>query len=341
MVQKKKEVKSTSASSKKRKLSDTSLDWITDTIESDAIFEGQAENIQSKSAEVSKESKIGVFKHYESEEVEKKKDEKPEEIPAILGSSPTITKGEGITPAKKEEAQKTEVIEIEEDKEKAISAEETPVEIGKTYKITKEKKLFLAEEEEKTVSVKKEIVPDGKNIPPEYEVKKEEVIPEKKIVREEPYVHIPEDSTSIVKKKTDTAFKEKVISGEDKIPYKEKKTTVAAKEEVPPSEKRKWMRMSSIGGALIKGGKKVSGTVAKPFKSDKKIFRKSVNAAINISKQPGRAISAVDRKITHSMKKVVLWGDPGNSVRKKLNNIQKTDTGITKSTKKWIDSMLG
>ena len=134
---------------------------------------------------------------------------------------------------------------------------------------------------------------------------------------------------------------EETVIKEKKTPFEKKKTVAAAaKEEVPPSVKRKWMRMSSIGGALKKGGKKVSGTVAKPFKSDKKIFRTSLNATINVIKKPVKAISAVDRKITQSMKKVVLSGDNENADKGVLSNIKSADVQITKSAKKLIDSIL-
>ena len=329
--------KSTSASSGKSKLGETSLDWITDTTEGETLSLGLAENRQNESAGVSKETKLGVAKQYSPEETGKKTYYSPEKTP-VLSNSSAITKGKRVTPAKEEEAQKTIVIE----EEKTITEEETPIEIGKTYKITEEKELVPFEKVEKTVSGEKKTIPDEKKISPEYEVKKEEVIQEKKIVREGPSVLIPDDSTAIVKKRKETASKEEVISGEEKTPLEKKKTVAAAaKEEVPPSVKRKWMRMSSIGGALKKGGIKVSGTVAKPFKSDKKIFRKSASAVINVSKQPVRAISAVDRKITKSMKKVVSLIDNGNADKGVLNNIKSADSKITKSAKKLIGSILG
>ena len=331
MVQKKKSSKSTSvkrkstsASPRKRKLGDSSLDWITNTTEGETILPEQAENRQIKSDGVSKKTKIGVFKQYVSEEAEKKKDETLETTPAILGSSSTITKGKRVMPAKEEEAQKS----VEEDKEKTISKEKTPVEIGKTYKITEEKELVLAEEEEETVSDKKEAVPDDKKILLEYEVKKEDVTAEAETKIKESTVYIPEDSSSIVKKK--------VVAASEK----EKTVTPAAKEETPAPTKRKRMRISGIGESLKKGSKKVSGTVIKPFKFDKTKFKKSLNATINVSKHPVKAISAVDRKITQSMKKVVMFSEPEIAEKTILKNIKSTDTQITKSAKKLIDSIL-
>ena len=343
MVQKKKISKSNSVrrkstypSSGKSKLGETSLDWITDTTEGETLSSGQAEDRQKESAGVSKETKLGVAKQYSPEESEKKTDDSPVETP-VLSNSSTITKGKRVTPAKEEEAHKTEV----KKEEKTETAEETPVEIGKTYIVTEEKKMVPAEKEEKTVTGEKKTKPDEKKISPEYEVKKEEVIPEKKIVIERPSVLIPEDSTAIVKKKTADVSQEKKISWKGKIPSEEKRTAAAAaKEEAPPSVKRKWMRMSSIAGTMKKGGKKVSGVVVKPFKSGKTQFKKSVNSLVNVSRQPVKAISTVDRKITNSMKKVVLFGDTGNADKGVLNNIKSADSKITKSAKKLIDSIF-
>ena len=213
MVQKKKPGKSTSSkrksstsSTSKRKLGGKSLDWITDTTESETIVPEQAENNHGKSSGDSQEKKMGVIKQYSSEETEKKKDETPEVTPSISGSSSTIIKGKRVTPAKEEEAQIAEVKEeektgevkesLEKDKEKTISVVKTPVEIGKTYKITEENELVLADEKEKTISDKKEDVPDDKKTPLEYEVKKEDVKIKKKISKE-PSIPIPDDSSSI------------------------------------------------------------------------------------------------------------------------------------------------
>ena len=307
--------KSTSASYGKSKLGETSLDWITDTTEGEAILQNQAENRQSESAGVSKETKIGVAKQYSPEETEKKTYYSPEEIP-VLSNSSTITKGKRVTPAKEKEAQKTEI----KKEEKTITEKEPPSVLNDSAEITGEKK---------------------DEIPPEYEVKKVDLTTKEEI-SEKPPVYIGLKNLHQLWKIRQRASQEEKISMEDRVPSKKKKTVAAAaKEEVPPSVKRKWMRMSSIGGALKKGGIKVSGTVAKPFKPDKKIFRKSVNAAINVSKQPVRAISAVNRKITQSMKKVVFLIDNGNTDKGVLNNIKSADSKITKSAKKLIDSIIG
>ena len=200
--------------------------------------------------------------------------------------------------------------------------------------------MILADEEEKTVSDKKEDMPDGKKTPLEYEVKKEDVTIKKKISKE-PSIRIPEDSSSIVKKSNKTAAKKEKIKEEETPPAEKKKiAAAAAKEEIPPSAKRKWMRMSVVGESLKKGSEKLSGAIAKPLKSDKTKLKKSVSHVINVSKKPVKAISAVDRKITQSVKKIIMSGDPGVAAKSMLNSIKSTDAEITKSAKKLIDSVL-
>jgi len=271
--------KKTSASIKKKRLSDQSLDWIADTTESEEFLSEQAENSISESAGKSKERKIGVLKQYVSEEAEKKEDDTPEIPPAILDSSSTIIKGKKTVPAKEEAAQKTEVMEEEkttaveeapsvpddsaeiagekiedipqeemekagetkqetaleekareemetvkedletlkddidtfkENLEKIKIEEEIPVEVGKTYKITEEKKLVSTKEEEKSVSGERETEPETVEYLPEYEVKKEEdAALEEEAKIEESAVYVPEESSSIVKKKA-AVEKEKI-----------------------------------------------------------------------------------------------------------------------------------
>lgn len=350
--------KSVSALSGKSKMGDTSLDWITDTSESEAILQEQAENIPSKSAGDSKETKIGVLKHYESDEAKEKKDETPEETPVLSDSNSTITKGKTVTSAGEKEAEEIEVNETssvpastaeftgEEAKEKTSTAEEAPIEIGKTYNITPGNKIILDkvildDEEDITVSAKKEVMPDDNKFPPKYEVKKEDVKPKEEIKSEKPAVVIPDDSSTIVKKKKDVVFGKEAKSEKPKAPVeKEETVTAAAREKTPSSGKRKLLRMSALSETLKKGGKKVSGTIVKPFKSDKALFKKTAGTVFNMSKQPVRAISSVDRKITQSMKKVVIFGESGTTGNKLLNNIQAIDEKITISAKKLIDSVL-
>jgi len=301
MVQKKKirnstsvKRKSPSASPSKKKLGEKSLDWITGTDEDKEVLSEEEKNSNNKSAGKSKEKKIGVLKQYVSKDAGKKKDETTEVAPAISGSSSTITKGERVMPMKEEEAQKTEVIETEEDKEKTISTEGPPVEIGKIYKITKEKETI-----------------------------------------------IPEDSSSIVKKRRETASQEEIIRGEDKTPSEKIKTNPpAAKEEMPSSAKIKKMKISGICKSLKKESQEVSGSIGKTVRSDKTKVRKSVSSVINVSKQPVKAISAIDRKITQFMKKADLFSNLGDAGKSILKNVRSTDTKITKSAKKLMDSIL-
>ena len=311
--------RSLSASKSKKKLGDKLLSWIKDTTEGEVILNVQGENLQDKSAGSSKESKIGVMKQYVSEGIEKKNKKTPEVIPGISGSSSTITKGKRVMSAK------------EEDKEKSITAEKTPVEIGRTYKITVEKEQDVSEEE-KTVSEKKEAVPD---------VKKEDITKGKKIIRKKSPVRIGLKNHHKLWKSRQRASQEEKISKKDKTLSKKKKTVeLAAKEEIPPTEKRKWMKISGIHESLKKGSQKVSGTIVKPFKSGKTKLRKSASSIINVSKQPVKSISAFDREITQSMKKVVSFSDTGIAKNSILKNIKSADTQITKSTKKMIDSIL-
>ena len=383
MVQEKEEVKSTSASSKKSKLSDASLDWITDTSESEMIKKEMAEIIPIKSIEVSKEAKIGVVKKYEAGEPVNKTVDTPVVTPAFSGSSTTITKGKIVASAIKE-VQKTDVImeekpttvielpsipddttlvsgnktddiphgekekertekqekepEVKTEKEteaeikgkdKTILAEEPSIEIGKTYKITEEKKVVADDEEEKTVSDKKDVVPDVTPFLPEVEVKKEDVPAKEERDSEERIVVVPDDSTTIVKRKTNAASGKEAKTEKPKAPVKKEETvTAAAKEKTSSSTKRKLLWMPAVSESLKKGGKKVSGVIVKPFKFDKSIFRKSAGAVLNVSKQPVKAVSSVDRKITRSMKKVAMFGDPGVTEGKLINKIQLTDSSI-------------
>ncbi len=308
---------------KKKKLGEKALDWITDTAESEEVLSEQAESSKNKSAGKSKEKKIGILKHYVSVETEKKKDDTPEIPPTILGSSTTITKGKRVTPAKVEETQKTKTIEIEEED---IT--------------TKEKKMVLAEEEEKTVSGKKETEPDGKIILPEYEVKKEDVTTKEEISKLDS-VYIPEDSSSIAKKRRETVSHEEIMIGEYKT-LSVKKTTdpPAVKEEMPSSEKRKWKKISGICKSLKKESQKVYGSIVKTLKSDKTKVRKPVSSVINVPKKPVKVISAVDHKVTQSMKKVFLFGGLGIVGKSIVKDIKSTDTRITKSVKKLINSII-
>ena len=91
---------------------------------------------------------------------------------------------------------------------------------------------------------------------------------------------------------------------------------------------------------MKKGGIKVSGAVIKPFKTDKTKLKESVGAVFNNSMKPVRAISAIDRKITTSMKKVVLLSDLDIGEKSIIQNIKSTDSKITKSAKKLIDSII-
>jgi len=281
------EKKSSVISSGKRKLGDASLDWIKGTTESETIIMGEGEDRQTKSAVVSKETKIGVLKQYVAEDAENKKDTAPAEPPSISDSSSTITKGKRVTPAKKETEQ------------------------------------------------------DSEEISREYEVKKEDTPPGKEIKMEKTSLNIPEDSSSIMKKKTETVSQNKIVhSGKTPVSKKKKTDALTDEEAISSSAKRKWIKKSSIGESLKKGSKKASTFIAKPLDSDKTKFRESVSSVIDFSEQPVKAVSAIDRKITQSIKKGFLFGTPRIAGKSIVENIKSTDNRITKSAKKLIDSIF-
>ncbi|GAJ01938.1 unnamed protein product, partial [marine sediment metagenome] len=100
---------------------------------------------------------------------------------------------------------------------------------------------------------------------------------------------------------------------------KNKIAAAAAKEEMPPSAKKKWMKISGLGGALKKGSQKVSGSIVKKFKSDKTKLKKSLSSITNVYKYPVKDITTIDNKITQSMR--VLLSDLGK-VEKSIHELQ-------------------
>lgn len=320
--------RSLSASKSKKKLGDKLLNWITDTTEGGVILNVQGENLQNKSTGISKESKIGVMKQYVSEGAEKKKEKTPKIIPGISGSSSTITKGKRVTLTKKEEAHKAEVLE----EEKTTTEKEILFAPADSAEIDGEKKYDIPSEK---IDEKNRTKPEEKT-----EEIKESGKEDKAISAEKTPVEIGKTYKITEEKERDVSEEEK-IGTEDKTPSKKKKTVeLAAKEEIPPTEKRKWIKISGIHESLKKGSQELSGTIVKPFKSGKTKLRKSASSIINVSKQPVKSISAFDRKITQSMKKVVSFSDTVIVKNSILKNIKSADSQITKSTKKMIDSIL-
>lgn len=322
MVQKKKlrksssvRRKSPSASPGKRRLGDASLDWIRDKTEDEEISSEQAEISKNKSAGKPKETKIGILKQYVFARAKKKEDETPEIPSVISGTSSTIIKGKRETPAKEEEAQKAEIIEIGE--EETSTEKEPPSVPDDSAEVAGEKK---------------------GDIPPEYEVKKVDVTTKEEI-SEKPPVYIGLKNLHQLWKIRRRASQEGKISMEDRIPSKKKKTIeLVAEEETPSFVKRKRIKITTTGKSLKKGGQKVYRTIAKPFKSDKTKVRKSIISIISVSKQPVKAVSAADRKINQSMR--VLLSDLVKVDKTLLKNIKSTDAKITKSAKKLLGSIL-
>jgi len=233
------------------------------------------------------------------------------------------------------------------DKTKVVK--ESPPVPAKPVKAVGKKERITAEEVQKNLSRRKKTVQKKKEIPTQYEIAKKEVA--EKVGGEigKSAAHVPDDSSTIVKKTAEEAAppKEK-LSREYKAPPPKKKEPVvpaaaAVKEERPSPPKRKRIKIPDLGESLKKGSQKVSGAIVKPFKSDKIQFGKWAGSVVDVSKQPAKSISAMDRKITRSIKKAVIFGDSrsrtsGSSV---LKNIKSADARITKSVRKLIDSLLG
>ena len=290
--------KSPSASPGKKKLGNASLDWIKNIIESKAILPEQAEIQQSKTTGISKKTKIGVVKKYVSEKAGKKENDTTEVPPGFSAVSSTIAKGGKVSPVEEEGAEKAEVL----GKKETPAAQEEPLISAEPVKAAEEKERITAEEVKKNLRGIKGTVPEEKKIPTQYEIAEKEITEKAGGKSEESAVHIPDDTSTIVKKKTEAASQQETITSKDKTPSAMKETVAppAAKETMPPpSVKRKRMKISGLRESLKKGSQKVSGAIAKPLKSaDKTRFKESIDAAINVSKQPVKAISAVDRKIT-------------------------------------------
>ena len=315
--------KSPSESTSKSRLGHVALDWITNTTASKAILP-EAERRRIKTAEVSKETKIGLVKKYTDEKGLKKENDIKEMPPGISADSFTILKGKKATPVEKEGAEKTEMLEK---KESTAAQESLPVST-EPVKIAQEKELISAEEVKKNLHGKNGNLTEDKKIPVQDEIHEKD---------------LPEDSSAIVNKNSEAASQEQTRSREVKISSEKKKTgapAAAAKEKIPSPAKRKWMEISGMSESLKKESQKVSGAIVKTLKSDKIKLKKWVSFSPDVSGQLVKAISAVDRKVTRCMKKVVFLGDSGISGKSVLKNIAATDARITKSAKKLINSLL-
>lgn len=186
---------------------------------------------------------------------------------------------------------------------------------------------------------KKGTVTKGKKIPLQYEIREKDSSRTGKST-----VHIPEDSSAIVKKRSKAASRKETIRKEVKPPSEKKETgapAAAAKEQRPAPAKRKRMRISGIGESLKKGSRKVSGVIRKPLKSGKTKLRKSASSSTGVSRKPLKAITAFDHKVTRSMKKAVFFGGSRISGRSVLQNISAADARVTRSAKKLINLFRG
>ena len=314
-----------SATEGKKKLGDASLGWIADTTGSEPVLQ-EEESPPIKEDGVSKETKIGVVRQFASEEAGKKQEAAIESRLGISTSSSTITKGKKLAGAEKR------VITVEE------------VEKNLSWK----KEALMAEgPDEATEGIEAPAAEAPAEATEEIEAPAAEAPGEaagEKVEGEAP--HIPDDSSTIVKKKLESALSRISARKEAKAEEKEKaaeKKEIAApvaafKEKVAAPCMVGWSKIASLGAPLKKGGLKVSETVAKQFKSGK--FKESVGSALKAAKQPVKAIAAMDRTITRSMKKVVLSGNSGSTGKSLIDNIKAADSQITKSAKKIIDSIL-
>lgn len=289
----------------------------------------KSEMLESEETAAEKEA-TPILTDFTETAVEKKDDFHPEEI-----DNEIVPKQDKESKVKTGQTKDT----VEKGVEKTGFAVEIPIEFGKSYVITERKKLAPAEKGVKSTSAKKETAPKDVEPPPDYEVKKEGLTAEEEAKIEESIVYIPEDSSSIVKKRG--AFKWETIEKEEKVSLQKKKAAkIKIEAEAIPSGKREKSRTSKIVIALKKGGKEIPQKIAAPFKSVKPGIKKTISAAFNVSRHPVKALSGVDRKITQSMKKVASFDNSGNGEKSILKNVKSTDNTITKSAKKLLDSIL-
>ena len=319
-----------SATGEKKKLGDASLDWIADTTGSEPVLQ-EAKSPPIKEDGVSKETKIRVVKRFVSGKDGKKQEAAIKSRLGISTNSSTITKGKKLAGVGKGVITAEEV-EKNRDWGKMALMAKGPVEAT-------EKKEAPAAEAPVEAAEKKEAL--AAEAPAE--------AAGGKVEEEAP--HISDDSSTIVKKslfativqeqkKAGAARKE--AKGGEKEKAAEKKDIAAPvaafKEKVAAPYLKGWSKITNLGAPLKKGGLKVSETVAKQFKSGK--FKESVSSALKTAKQPVKAIAAIDRNITQSIKKVILADNSGSTGKSLLDNIKAADAQITKSAKKMIDSIL-
>jgi hypothetical protein len=305
-------------------LGNSSLAWIADTTERESVLQ-ESERAQDTKEIKPKETKIWVGKQFASEEAGEKKQSAPKPRPGISDNFSTITKGRKANEATKEEITVAEVIK-NLGEENVAPMPKSPVEVPE---IKAGKPAAAAE---KTPARKEE-----------KEILTVELIDEK---AEGEAPHLPEDSSSIVKKanigKIATVAPgkpEKAVGVKKAAVRKEtlaKASVIRAK--VAEPVRKGWSKIAGLGEPIKEGSRKVSQSVAKPFKKGK--IKEAACSALNAAKQPVKTITAMDRNVTRSMKKVVLFGNPDSTGKSLLNNIREADARITRSTKEIIDSIL-
>ncbi|MBW7995922.1 MAG: hypothetical protein FVQ81_04975 [Candidatus Glassbacteria bacterium] len=366
------------ATAEKKRLGDSSLDWIADTTEREAVLQ-EAESPQAAKDIEPKETKIEMGKHFEAEQAGGKpesdttereavlqEDEspqaakdiepkeakigmgkhfdaeqaggKPESAPAtrlgISANSSTITKGRTMAGAAKKEISVEEVKRnLGEEKVAPLPAE--PARTARAKKTPSAKVPVKAAGKIKAPAAASPAKAAWAEKTPTAKAPK---APVEKVEAEAP--HIPDDSSTIVTKKSKAARKEAKAGEAKKAPARVKAPAPVAafKEKVAVPARKSWSKIAELGAPLVKGGRKVSETAAKPFKSGK--LKESVGSALKAAKQPVKAVAALDRGIARSLKKAALFDAPGKTGKSLIDNLRETDARITKSVKDLIDSIF-
>ncbi len=356
---------------KKKKLGGASLDWISDTAATEAV-KAQVQSSPPSDESTLQGSKLGMVKQFDGNKAEKKPEVAAASPPGFSTGSSTITKGKKAGKATKEEITVAEVTKIlgednvapipespvvapevkaapAVDKPKDAGAKEAP---AASAAPVEQKKAAVREDtaaKEKKVAVEEVAGKPAAAVEKAPAQKKEKEIltvelVDKKAEGEAPF--IPENSSTIVKK-ANIGKMATVAPGKPEKAVEVKKA--AAKKEalamagvlrakVAEPVRKGWSRIADLGEPIKKGSRKISESVAKPFKKGK--IKEAACSALDAAKQPVKAISALDRNVTRSMKKVVLFGNLDSTGKSLLNNIRVADARITQSAREMIDSIL-
>lgn len=329
---------------KGRRLGDRSLDWIKDTSQGAVISPGPREKGKILAGERSKDSKRGVLKQDVSEKAQLENIDTKKSTPSIMHlSSSKIQRAVKTVPSKTGGMKKT-----------GISKEAIPGIPDSSLTITKgrakaaqsktggKKKTGAAQKVKP--SIPRSSAPKIKRAKtakpkPEEVMKKEEVPPIEKKVKEA----VTEREKELVvktEKKKKTVPAEKVKPSIPDLPFlivKGAKADRSKTEEVVEKAKSK-----STGKfqSLNKVSHKVAGTVGKTIRTEKFDIKKSEGVAVSPFKGPVDTISTIDKKVTTSMKKLVLFTDKYSGENSISQHIKTYDVLVTKSAIKIVDSIV-